>query len=547
MKRSYNSLYKSINRQIDNMGDLSESESQSLSDPDHNINSSQSYISSDDNFSSNSTGESTHELNITSEQSLDSETESQSNLDSHQPIEKCFKENLAQLVSAHNVSHNFTDSLLKLLRKEQLDVHSTCRTLLMYNSIKDINIINSYNVEYYFFGLEFMIRSILKKYSLAHVRENNNLKISINIDGLPINKRTSKSMWPILIRIISYDVVFPIAITLGTKPSLDYLSDSVNELVKLCNDGFIYDSIAISVSIVSIICDAPAKSFVKNIIQFNGYFGCDKCIQKGFWYSSESERGGRMTYPLLYCSNRTDESFRSKDNKEHHLNNVISPLEKLPINMINAFSIDYMHCILLGIMKKLLHYWLTSKRCHSYRLSNSQISIINSNINLIIRHIPSCFSRKPRSLNTFRQWKATEFRIFLLYTGKFVLKKVLGNKYYEHFLILSHAVSLIISSRTINPLNICLANKLFIYFIKQGISLYGKSFPVYNVHLLSHLGDDVLRNGALDNFSAFPYENYLGSLKKMIRGGICPLKQVINTILSRIQLGICKKNYQIKY
>ena len=104
---------------------------------------------------------------------------------------------------------------------------------------------------------------------------------------------------------------------------------------------------------------------------------------------------------------------------------------------------------------------------------------------------------------------------------------------------------MIISSRTINPLNICLANKLFIYFIKQGISLYGKSFPVYNVHLLSHLGDDVLRNGALDNFSAFPYDNYLGSLKKMIRGGRCPLKQVINNILSRIQLGICKKTTKL--
>ena len=208
--------------------------------------------------------------------------------------------------------------------------------------------------------------------------------------------------------------------------------------------------------------------------------------------------------------------------------------------MINAFSIDYMHCILLGIMKKLITYWITSKRCHSYRLSNNQISIINSNINLIISQIPSCFSRKPRSINTFRQWKATEFRLFLLYTGKFVLKNVLSKKYYEHFLTLSHAVSLVISSRTITPLNICIANKLFHYFIKQGIELYGRSFPVYNVHLLSHLGDDVLRNGALDNFSSFPYENYLGNLKKMIRGGRCPLKQVINTIISRIQLGIFK-------
>ena len=327
MKRSYNSFYKSINRKIDKLSDISESDS----DPDDIIYNCQSYTHCDDHLSINSNNDSIDELRITSEHTLDSDSESnshivansdvesidelntpsehildsESNLDS-EPIEKSFKQNIAQLVSAHNVSHNFTDSLLKLLQKEHLDVPSTCRTLLMYNSIKNINITNSYNVEYYYFGLEFMIRNILKNYPIEYIKENNHLKISINIDGLPINKSTTKSMWPILIRIASYDIVFPIAITLGSKPSIEYLNDAVDELVKLCNDGLMYDSIFISLSIISIICDAPAKSFVKNIIQFNGYFGCDKCVQKGLWYSSESERGGRMTYPLLNSIHRTD-------------------------------------------------------------------------------------------------------------------------------------------------------------------------------------------------------------------------------------------------
>lgn len=39
---------------------------------------------------------------------------------------------------------------------------------------------------------------------------------------------------------------------------------------------------------------------------------------------------------------------------------------------------------------------------------------------------------------------------------------------------------------------------------------------VNNVHLLSHICDDVELFGELDNFSAFPFENYLGLLKSLI-------------------------------
>lgn len=44
--------------------------------------------------------------------------------------------------------------------------------------------------------------------------------------------------------------------------------------------------------------------------------------------------------------------------------------------------------------------------------------------------------------------------------------------------------------------------------------------------MLSHLSDDALRFGALDNFSAFPFENYLGQLKKLVRTPNKPLQQI---------------------
>lgn len=49
---------------------------------------------------------------------------------------------------------------------------------------------------------------------------------------------------------------------------------------------------------------------------------------------------------------------------------------------------------------------------------------------------------------------------------------------------------------------------------------------MYNVHLLSHLHEDVNNYGPLDNFSAFPFESYLGQLKSMIKSPNKPLQQI---------------------
>ena len=46
------------------------------------------------------------------------------------------------------------------------------------------------------------------------------------------------------------------------------------------------------------------------------------------------------------------------------------------------------------------------------------------------------------------------------------------------------------------------------------------------MHSLVHVCDDVRRFGALDEFSAFPFENTLGRMKRMLRNGNKPLQQI---------------------
>ena len=53
---------------------------------------------------------------------------------------------------------------------------------------------------------------------------------------------------------------------------------------------------------------------------------------------------------------------------------------------------------------------------------------------------------------------------------------------------------------------------------------------VYNVHGLVHLAEDARRFGCLDNISAFPFENVLGKLKRMVRKPSFPLQQIIRRL-----------------
>lgn len=49
---------------------------------------------------------------------------------------------------------------------------------------------------------------------------------------------------------------------------------------------------------------------------------------------------------------------------------------------------------------------------------------------------------------------------------------------------------------------------------------------MYNFHNLLHLTADAENFGALDNFSAFPFENFMTKIKQMVRSHSHPLQQV---------------------
>jgi hypothetical protein len=136
------------------------------------------------------------------------------------------------------------------------------------------------------------------------------------------------------------------------------------------------------------------------------------------------------------------------------------------------------------------------------------------------------FQRKGRSLDEIEDWKAVEFRTFLLYSGPIVLKGVLSEEQYEHFLYFHTAIRILCSSSSTEE-QITYAEQCLKYFSFQFGVLYGSFQLIYNVHSINHLADDCrFLKGSLDCFSAFPFENFLGRLKKMLRGTRRPLAQL---------------------
>lgn len=80
------------------------------------------------------------------------------------------------------------------------------------------------------------------------------------------------------------------------------------------------------------------------------------------------------------------------------------------------------------------------------------------------------------------------------------------------------------------------AQELLKYFVQNFELIYGKHFVSHNVHALIHITDDNKNYGPLDNISAFPFENYMKTLKKMLKNMSYHFSRLLNAIIKRLIL-----------
>ena len=203
-----------------------------------------------------------------------------------------------------------------------------------------------------------------------------------------------------------------------------------------------------------------------------------------------------------------------------------------------------MHLLCLGVMKKLLLFWI-----HTMGKSKSALSRLSA-LNNLYKNFTTCvpveIARKPCFFDEVTRWKATEFRLILLYLGPVVLQSVLSKLQIIHFNALNCAVQVLCDPRQ------CIRNNkyaydLMVYFVDNMKYLYGEDTIIYNVQNLIHISADVLDFGPLDYFSCFPFENFLQKVKQMIKSGANPLAQMMKWITERSQNLIPFNNIKTGY
>ena len=163
-------------------------------------------------------------------------------------------------------------------------------------------------MEYVYFPLAAQLLKHFKRYPAETVHEIHSLEISLNIDGLPLFKSSNTNLWPVLCAIVNVKpaMVFPVVLTCGSsKPKdLEFFDDLIKDLDNVLKNGVQDGNRVLQVSLRCCVCDAPARALVKITKLCSGYFGCDKCAQKGMWV-------GRVVYPeVKNVALRTDASFR---------------------------------------------------------------------------------------------------------------------------------------------------------------------------------------------------------------------------------------------
>lgn len=429
----------------------------------------------------------------------------------------------------YKINHNALKSLLTILRKTPTfkTLPKDPRTFLMTPKITLLRTVTP--GMYNHFGILNSLNNIFKN----EISVPSIIKVSINIDGLPLSKSSSSQLYPILGMVKNYkpldNIVFPIDIFHGNeKPYCfnNFLEDFVTEAIGLYDKDITVCGKKTRFEIQMLLFDAVAKASVLQIKGHSGYSSCSKCTAEGEYLN------GRMCFPDTTFIERTDNDFKNQTDESHHVGQTI--LTRIPgLNLVSAVPLDYMHLILLGVMKKMLvGTWIFGKPPH--KLPSRIIDEMSTQLISLKSYIPCEFSRKPRSLKEAKRFKATEFRLFLLYLGPIVLKGILDSTKYDHFITLHYAISILVSNKAFECQYVDYAEQLLKHFVVSCGLIYSKEFMMHNIHNLLHISNDVRKFGPLDVFSNFPFENFLGQLKKLLRKSSDVLPQIVRR-LSEIQ------------
>ena len=351
----------------------------------------------------------------------------------------------------------------------------------------------------------------------------NSFSLKLFIDGLSLFHSTKKGFWVILGSIggiYPNEDIFLISVAEGQKkPNIKSFLDPIcSDLNELTNLGINFNGVTYTCKAkhIVIVADSQARQFIKQI-KVGGYYSCEVCCVKG------RSHNRRMIFTEKYkLPEQKEKNFQTYTN---HVNSI-SPLCNVDgFRIIRNIPRDPMHLLFLGITKRILLHLIGGKNLDkNAKLRSRDILSINEHIVQCSTFLPCEFKRRARPITEVGYYKASEFRTFLLYIGIVVLKGRVTRKFFRHFLLFSLSTRILCSEALSALSDLC--EDMLDKFVFNSEKIFGKSFMTYNTHALIHLYKDYINHGNLENFSAFKFESYFKKVKKIIRSGKSPLKQL---------------------
>ncbi|XP_011337558.2 uncharacterized protein LOC105279459 isoform X1 [Ooceraea biroi] len=290
-------------------------------------------------------------------------------------------------------------------------------------------------------------------------------------------------------------------------------------MTEIVQNGIIFKGKIIPVSLRCFIANIPARSFSLNHKGHMSLKPCSRCKVSGKMCERRVVFLG-SNHPL-----RNDVEYERRIDASHHKQGAI-PLSGLPMGLVSQVPFDYMHLVCLGVVKRMLRAWVDGG-FEPTRLSATSLKTVSARMEIVKHYCPRDFARLPRSITDYNNFKATEFRQFLLYTGPGIMYGILNESIYLHFLILHAAIRILVSQTPSEDL-LTFAEMGLQIFVEHCPSLYGSHFVSFNIHGLLHLVQDFRNFGSLDTFFAFPYENNMTAIRRMCRKPGQILQQIRN-------------------
>jgi predicted metallopeptidase len=393
-----------------------------------------------------------------------------------------------------------------------------------------------------------ILKEMLKKFEKDIL-----LPLTVNTDGAAIYNSRSISIWPIQIcqSFLPPEIRFKnenlllvgLYVGQGAPNMNSYFYPFFTEITAL-EDEKIYMSrngkeFSFQPILSHCVVDLQAKTKVQGIKPCNSHCACTYCLHPGESIPNLT-RGCFIRYlfeelpsPLRKHIETVEVMLRVKDSKPINGIEKMSCFGRLQnFDIIFSFMYDYMHQILLGPVKLLLHAWFDKKNSNEWfyvtpkrqRIINSRLAKIKS-LN---------YSMNPRPIGELQKFKAKDFRNYLLYYIVPCFKGELPEKCMKNFQLLSAAIYILLGDN-ITAESVRFAKSKLMEFVKEFESLYGKQRVTMNIHLITHIPILVQLSGPLWAQSAFFFESNNGNLVKSIKGPTHVLSQITKKYLLQQQ------------